>query len=339
MADIVTLPPPPHRNPIPIHDPLTKIGWPFAVVDPGKVIGVVENDEEDHTPAFAAPDETSGRIAEHVVRFLLDELASGRIPKPLLPLQAGVGNVANAVMDRLGNHPDIPPFQMYSEVLQDSLVGLMKTGKLTSASATSLTLTRPVLESLYEDLDFFIPRIVLRPQELSNNPGIIRRLGVIALNTAVEVDIYGNVNSTHVMGTRLINGTGGSGDFNRNSYLSIILCPSTARNGTISTVVPMCTHVDNNEHSVQVIATDQGLADLRGIGPRQRARRIIENCAHPAYRDYLHRYVEQCGAGHYRHDLSRSFELHLRFLRYGSMLPPPGEESGDPLLSDSRASG
>jgi acetyl-CoA hydrolase len=210
----------------------------------------------------------------------------------------------------------------------------MKSGKLTAASATSLTLTKPLLDNLYENLDFFIPRIVLRPQELSNNPGIIRRLGVIAMNTAVEVDIYGNVNSTHAMGTRLINGTGGSGDFNRNSYLSIILCPSTAKDGRISTVVPMCTHVDNNEHSVQVIVTDQGLADLRGLGPKQRAGRIIEHCAHPAYRDYLHKYVEQSAAGHYRHDLSRSFELHLRYLRHGSMLSPPGEDAEDFLLDE-----
>ncbi len=325
MADILTLPPPPHRSPIPIHDPMTRIGWPYAIVDPKKVIGIVENDEQDHVPTFALPDETSQKIAEYVVRFLLDEMASGRIPKSLLPLQAGVGNVANAVMSGLGSHPDIPAFEMYSEVFQDSLVGLMEIEKLTAVSATSLTLTSPLLQHLYENMDFFVPRIVLRPQELSNNPGIIRRLGVIALNTAVEVDIYGNVNSTHLLGTNIVNGTGGSGDFNRNSYLSIVMCPSMLRDGRISTIVPMCTHIDNNEHSVQVIVTEQGLADLRGLGPKQRAKRIIDSCAHPAYRDYLHKYFERSPHGHYRHDLSRSFELHTRFLRHGAMLPDLGK--------------
>ena len=141
-------------------------------------------------------------------------------------------------------------------------------------------------------MDFFAPRIVLRPQEISNNPGIIRRLGVIAINTALEVDIYGNVNSTHVCGTDIVNGIGGSGDFNRNAYLSIDMCPSIARDGKISTVVPMCSHIDNTEHSVQIIVTEQGLADLRGLGPRQRAEKIINNCAHPMYRETLQKYLK-----------------------------------------------
>ncbi|MEW6444332.1 MAG: succinate CoA transferase [bacterium] len=327
MADILILPPPPNRNPIPIHEPLTRIGWPYATVDPAKVAGIVEHEEPDHVQGFSPPDQTSSRIAAHVVRFLLKEMRSGRIPGEFLPVQAGVGNVANAVTARLGEDPDIPPFEMYSEVFQDSLVGLMEKGKLTGASATSLTVTSGQLEHMYDNMDFFAPRIVLRPQELSNNPGIIRRLGVIAMNTAVEVDIYGNMNSTHVFGTKIINGTGGSGDFNRNSYLSIVVCPSTAREGRISTIVPMCSHVDNNEHSVQVVATEQGLADLRGLGPIERAMAIVDCCAHPAYRDYLRNYLEDCPMGHYRHDLTKCFELHRNFMEHGSMLPDmaPGE--------------
>ena len=174
---------------------------------------------------------------------------------------------------------------------------------------------------IYDNMDFFVPRIVLRPQELSNHPGAVRRLGVISMNTALEVDIYGNVNSSHVYGMDIMNGIGGSGEFTRNSYLSIFMCPSIAKGGKISAVVPMCPHIDNNEHSVQIIATDQGLADLRGLGPMQRAQAIIENCAHPAYRDYLHRYVERARVGHIRHDLRTAFELHRNLLKHGSMLP------------------
>jgi acyl-CoA hydrolase len=170
-------------------------------------------------------------------------------------------------------------------------------------------------------MNFFAPRIVMRPQELSNNPGVIRRLGVIAINTALELDIYGCANSTHVCGTQVMNGVGGSGDFVRNAYLSILVAPSIAKGGKISTVVPMATHVDHNEHSVQVVVTEQGLADLRGLGPVERARRIIDTCAHPAYRDYLHRYLENAPAGHIRHDLGKCFELHLNLLREGAMLP------------------
>jgi len=108
--------PPPHRNPIPIFDPLTKVGWPYAVVDPKKVIGIVENDEPDHVVEFDLPDSSSHKIAEHVVRFLLNEKHAGRIPEEFLPLQAGVGNVGNGVMAELGRNPDIPNFKMYTEV-------------------------------------------------------------------------------------------------------------------------------------------------------------------------------------------------------------------------------
>jgi acetyl-CoA hydrolase len=174
---------------------------------------------------------------------------------------------------------------------------------------------------LLENIDFFAPRIVLRPQELSNHPGIIRRLGVIAMNTAIEADVYGNVNSTHISGQRIMNGVGGSAEFTRNSYLSIFMCPSISKGGKISNIVPMCPHIDNNEHSVQVLVTEHGLADLRGKGPMRRAKTIIERCAHPAYRDYLNRYVREAPPGHIRHDLSRCFELHRNLQEHGAMLP------------------
>jgi propionyl-CoA:succinyl-CoA transferase len=321
MADIYVMPPPPHRNPIPIFEPLTRIGWPYAQVDPKKVIGIVESAEPDRVSDFTPPDDVSLRIADHVVRFLLEEMRSGRIPREFLPLQAGVGNVANGVLGALDRHPDIPNFQMYSEVFQDSMVDLMVSGKLTGASATSLNISASKLKQIVDDLDFFSKRIVLRPQEISNHPGIIRRLGVIAMNTVLEADIYGNVNSSHVYGMDVINGVGGSGEFTRNSYLSILMTPSIAKDGKISSIVPMCPHVDSNEHSVQVIVTEQGLADLRGIGPIQRARRIIENCAHPMYRPYLEDYLAQARKGHICHDLNRCYELHRNLLASGSMLP------------------
>ena len=321
MADIVVIPPPPHRSPIPIYDPMTKIGWPYAPVDPKKVVAIVENDEPDHVRNFNQQDGASEKIAEHVVRFLMDEMRAGRIPQEFLPLQAGVGNVANGVLASLGANPDIPTFRMYSEVFQDACVDLMEQGKLTGASATSLTVTTETLRRMYDNLDFFIPKIVLRPSELSNHSGVIRRLGVIAMNTAIEFDIYGNVNSSHICGSQVMNGIGGSGEFTRNSYLSIMMCPSVAKGGKISAVVPMVPHVDNNEHSVQVLATEQGLADLRGLGPLQRARKIIDTCAHPAYRDYLHKYIERANSGHIPHDLATCFELHRNLMEQGAMLP------------------
>lgn len=320
MHDIAVLPRPPHRSPIPIHSPLGRMGTPFVAVDPKKIAGVVLTDEVDGIAAAREPDAVSERIAWHIVEFLLDEIRSGRMPPEFLPLQAGVGNVANAVLGGLGEHPDIPDFEMYTEVLQDSQIELMERGRLKGVSTTALTLSDENMRHLYDNMDFFVPRIVLRPTELSNNPGVIRRLGVVAINTVLEMDIYGCANSTHVCGTRLMNGIGGSGDFVRNSYLSILVTPSIAKGGAISAVVPMCSHIDHNEHSVQVYVTEQGLADLRGLGPVERAKRIIDHCAHPSYRDYLHDYVRGAGHGHLPHDLGRAFELHQNFLATGRML-------------------
>lgn len=323
MHDVVTLPRPPYRNPIPIYHPLSKIGTPFVSVDPKKIVGIVETNEPDNVAGFDDPDEVSQKIAGHVVEFLLDELKAGRIPPDFLPLQSGVGNVANAVMAGLGES-DVPPFYMYSEVFQDALVDLMLNERLLGASTTSLTLSELQLQRVYDDMNFFSSRIVLRPQELSNNPGIVRRLGVIAINTALEVDIYGNANSTHVAGTQLMNGIGGSGDFVRNAYLSIMVCPSVAKGGKISAVVPMVSHTDHNEHSVQVIVTEQGLADLRGKGPIERAHTIIDKCANPTYRDYLKGYLSTARMGHICHDLKHCFDLHNSLIETGSMLPVLG---------------
>ncbi|MBV8317723.1 MAG: acetyl-CoA hydrolase, partial [Planctomycetaceae bacterium] len=321
MADIIVLPTPPHRNMIPILDPLDRIGRRYAMVDPSKVVGIVDTDEADGGRCFMPPDEVCPRIAGHVTRFLLDEMAAGRISREFLPVQSGVGNVCNAVMRGFAECDGFPRFKVYTEVLQDAMLDLIAAGSVVGASASSLTLTDEKLSFLYENFDEFSDLIVLRPQEISNNPEVARRLGVIAMNTAIEVDIYGHANSTHFFGTQLMNGLGGSGDFERNAYLSVIMCPSVARGGRISTIFPMCSHVDHNEHSVQVVVTEQGLADLRGLSPLARARRMIDHNAHPAYRDYLHRYLESAPKGYIRHDLRRCFELYLNFLEHGAMLP------------------
>jgi acetyl-CoA hydrolase len=321
MSDIVLLPPPPHREPIPIHDAMTRVGFPYVAVDPRKVVGIVEHNEPDDVAPFDPPSAEHNKIAHYVVEFLLNEMRAGRIPGEFLPLQSGVGNVANAVLAGLGENPDIPPFQMFTEVFQDSCVELMERRRLVGASATALTITKEKLERVYGHMDFYVPRIILRPQELTNHPGIIRRLGVITMNTALEVDVYGHANSTHVLGTQMMNGIGGSGDFTRNAYLSIYMCPSTSKGGKISTIVPMVTHVDHNEHSVQIVVTEQGLADLRGLGTMERARTIIDKCAHPAYRDYLRRYVETARMGHIKHDLLHAFDLHRNLIDTGAMLP------------------
>ena len=310
---------PPYRNPIPLFRPSDRIGAPVVKVDPKKIVAVVATNAPDETHGFSEIGETTARIGQNVANFLAAELRRGLIPKSFLPIQSGVGDTANAVLEAMGANPEIPSFEMYTEVVQDAVIKLMKQGKIRFASGCSLTVTNAVLKDIYANLEFFRSKFVLRPQEISNSPELVRRLGIISINTAIEVDIAGNVNSTHVLGRNMMNGIGGSGDFARNAFLSIFTCPSTAKGEKISTIVPMVCHLDHSEHSVQIIITENGTADLRGKSPSQRAECIIANCAHPAYRDLLREYVRLGGSGHSPQTLSAAFGMHQQFAKTGDM--------------------
>ncbi len=313
---------PPHRLPIPVTNCQERIGSGFIQVDPKKIIGIVRSNLPDEVGAFKDSDPTTLQIGENVATFLAAELKANRIPKEFLPIQSGVGNIANAVLSAIGANPGIPAFEMYSEVIQDSVIKLMQDGDISFASATSLTLSNSVLQEVYQNLDFYKSRLLLRPQEISNNPEVIRRIGVISINTAIEADIFGNINSTHVMGKDLMNGIGGSGDFTRNSFISIFTCPSIAKGGKISAIVPLVSHMDHSEHSVQVLITEQGIADLRGKSPSERAAEIIENCAHPDFKEELLAYNAETLDGHTRQSLRHAFFMHERYLSTGDMHPP-----------------
>ncbi len=318
------LEPPPNRQPIPLVNAGQRIGEPYLKVPLDKVVAVVHTDSPDRNSAFKPPDEASRRIAGHILEFLGWEVQKGRMPSSLLPLQSGVGNIANAVLFGLEEAP-FENMTSYTEVIQDGMIKLLRSGKLQYASATAFSLSPETLDEVMRNIGEFRDKIVLRPQEISNHPEIIRRLGVIAMNGMIEADMYGNVNSTHVMGSQIMNGIGGSGDFARNGYLSIFMAPSTAQKGTISTIVPMVSHVDHTEHDVAVVVTEQGLADLRGLSPRQRARLIIDRCAHPDYRpilrDYLARAERLSFGKHTPHLMGESLGWHNRYLRCGHMKP------------------
>jgi len=322
LHDIWTYSPPPGREPLPLIDPLQRIGQPAIPVDPGRIAAVVVTCRPDHPYAFEAPDDASRRIGGHLLDFLHGEVTAGRLPPALLPLQAGIGNLGNAVLNALSEWGRTG-LTLFSEVLQDGVLDLIDRGIIRGASGTSLALSTAGQERLHRELDHYKRHLVLRPQEVSNSSEAIRRLGVIAVNTAVEADIYGNVNSSHLFGTQVLNGIGGSGDFSRNAALSIFVTPSVAREGRISCIVPMVSHVDHTEHEVAVLITEQGVADLRGLAPRERARAMISHCAHPAYRPLLEDYFDRaCQRGGYSpHLLSEALLWHGRYIDTGSMLP------------------
>lgn len=310
---------PPHRKPIPILRPDDRIGTRRVRVDPARIAGVVHTDLADESSGFAPGDDVTRRIGGHVAEFLAAELRSGRIPQSFLPIQSGVGNVANAVLAAMGAHPEIPRFQMYSEVIQDAVIDLIRGERCSFASGVSLTLSAPLLAEVISGLDDFRGKLLLRPQEITNHPEVVRRLGVISINTALEADIFGNVNSTHVLGRKMMNGIGGSGDFTRNAYIPIFTCRSTAKDGRISAIVPMCSHMDHSEHSVQVIVTEHGVADLRGKDPRQRADAIIRHCVDPSYRDLLSAYERHARDGHTPQSFRSAFSFQQAYLESGDM--------------------
>ncbi|WP_083772253.1 acetyl-CoA hydrolase/transferase family protein [Methylocella silvestris] len=313
---------PPHRVPIPLLRPDDRIGEPYFRCDPDKVVAIVETSAPDRNLPFAPPDDAARAIAGHLLEFFRHEVARGRLPPSLLPIQSGVGNVANAVLTGLLESP-FEDLTSFTEVIQDGMLDLLAAGKLRFASATAFSLSPDAAAFLNANLAKFRDKMLLRPQEISNHPELVRRLGCIAMNGLIEADIYGSVNSTHVMGSRIQNGIGGSGDFARNAYVSIFMTQSTAKGGAISSIVPMASHVDHIPQDVQILVTEQGLADLRGLSPRQRARVIIQNCAHPDYRPGLFDYFARAGESSYgRHApclLDEALSWHQRFIKTGTM--------------------
>jgi acetyl-CoA hydrolase/succinyl-CoA:acetate CoA-transferase len=307
--------------PIPVYRAADRIGKPFIEMDPDRVVAIVCSTEEDSCAIFKEPDAVARNISAHILDFVRHEIRKDRLA-PDLPWQAGVGDVGNAVLSGFLEDDFYHGLNIYSEVLQDAVLDLIDLGKIRAASGSALTFSHKTRSRFFNELYRYKEKIVLRPVEISNSPEVIQRLGVIAVNTAIEIDIYGQVNSTHIMGSQLMNGIGGSGDYLRAGALTFAVTPSTARNGKISTIVPMVSHVDHSEHSVDIIVTEHGLVDTRPLTPRQVAEQIIKKCAHPDYRnllwDYYQRAVHSTG-GHEPHLLDEVFSFHQRFMAYGDM--------------------
>ncbi len=307
-------------EPVPIKKVEDKVGIPYVRIQSNKIIGIVESEGMDHGSPPVEPSSIEKKIAENLINFLQNEIDSGRLPKSLYPLESGVGTVNDAVFKAL-KEAGFKGLRAWTEVVQDSLIELYHEGMLESMSCTSLMLTPKTLRELYDNPDEYKNSVILRPQEVTNNIEVIRRLRVIAINTAVEVDLLGNVNSTHILGQKIINGIGGSGDFSRGAYLSIYITPSIRKEGKISSIVPLVSHVDIPDHDVDIVITEQGICDLRGLSPREKGLMIIEKCAHPMYRDQLLEYYNRAisRGGHAPLDLDHAFDFHKAYRDTGDM--------------------
>lgn len=321
--DIYMLMPPPGLSPIPLKRAGDRIGRCSIPIDINKLEYITESHIPQRLPSKKDIDETSRAIASSLMEFLRKEVASGRLGKQLRPLESGLGGIADAVLRELGQS-EFEDIEIFTAVLGDSALDLADSGKLKVASGCACFFTSEGWDKFFNNIERYRDKIILRTVEITNSPELVYRLGVIGLNGAVEVDLYGHVNSSHVMGSGLLAGVGGVGVFSTNASISIFLLPSTSMGGKISGIVPMVPHVDVTEHNVDVVVTEQGYADLRGLAPHERANLIIERCAHPDYRPFLIDYyneAEKTTGGHEPHLLKKAFSFHNRFNETGSMKP------------------
>lgn len=315
---------PSFRKEVPLYNLADRIGKPYICAGEDKIDFIVESEKieinyEENNSFYI--NEKSQKIALNLISFLKKEIRNNRLPKNLLPIECGIGNIADSVLKCLAKE-DFDNLEFYSAGITDGMIDLIEMGKVKSANGTGLRLSSNGWKKFYSDIEKYKNKIILRPIEVINNPELVRRFGIIAINGALEVDIYGNANNSHINGTHLVNGVGGSGVFASNAYISIFALYSTKKKGKISTIVPMATHVDQSEHNVDVIVTEHGLADLRGLSPIERANKLINNCAHPDYRpllrDYLERAIKKNG-GHQPHMLEEAFSFHQRLNETGTM--------------------
>jgi succinyl-CoA:acetate CoA-transferase len=321
MHDIYLPALPPSKKEIPLYGPAERIGTPYIPAGVEKINYIIECQEPFQGTRFVPVDEKSQQLADHLIFFFKEEIKAGRLPKNLLPIECGIGAISDAILRSLARS-DFQELEIYSGVIGDGIIDLIKTGKCKAATGGGVLLSNEGWQKFCKNIKKIKEKLILRPVEVTNNPEMVRRLGLIAVNGALEVDIYGNVNGSHIGGTQLVNGTGGSGVFASNAYLAVFVMPSTGKNGEISTIVPMVPHVDQPEHNVDVVVTDQGLADLRGLAPVERAEKLIHNCAHPDYRPLLLDYLERAKkmvSGHQPHILEEAFSFHQRLKKTGTM--------------------
>lgn len=304
-----------------VKTPSQHLGIDYIKVDPKKISGIVMTNIPDKDLHYPETTELYDKLSANVIKVLKKEIANGGIPENF-SFQSGTGVVANLVLVGLIGQ-GFKDLKMYTEVVSDQALFAVREGIISEVTSTTLDITPIGFEDLFQNLDFFKEHLVLRPLNITNAAPQIIAQDLVSINTAWEADIYGNINSSHAMGVNLINGLGGSNDFARNAKLTIFTTPSTAKHDNISRIVPMVPHVDSTEHDVDIIVTEYGYADLRGLSPKERADKIIKNCAHPDYRQQLLDYIKGaknlCGPCQTPHDLSEALSWYQRYLETGSM--------------------
>ncbi len=308
----------PNTRPIPLLHTSQRIGESGIPVDPEKIRCIVETAIPERLGPQPSGTAATERIADHLFDFLeLEVRRTGHLP----PIQTGFGGIANSIAAGF-QQSGFDNLQFFCGGITEPVLELLVSGKATAISTGGLGMSERV-EQILTDTPNLSDRLVIRNGDITNNAEVIGRLGLIALNTGIEIDVYGNVNSSHIAGSRVVNGIGGGASFAQNAGLSVVLIPSEAKGGAISNIVPMVSHLDISEHDVDVVVTEYGLADLRGLDDGERADAIVKNCASETYREQLTAYLqmarEQCG-GHHPQLPEAAFGWYRRLKEEGTML-------------------
>lgn len=286
-------------------------------IDVEKICAIVESGEPDEVVRNPEPDKSAENVIEHLQNFL--DVNFG--PHDLPPVQTGIGTLARAVTQSFYDSK-FQDIKFYCGALQADMIDLVLGGKASFLSGGALEITETCRRQLALLGNRRKEHLVLRGMEMSNGAAAVASMNLIAINTGIECDIFGNVNSTHINGSKIVNGIGGGPVFMANAGLSILLMPSVRKNAEISCFVPHTPHVDVNHHSVDVIISDQGVADLRGKDDVHCAKTIIRNCVHPDYRDGLLSYLsaaKKSNPGHHPVDLDSAFSWYRTLRETGSM--------------------
>ena len=215
-------------------------------------------------------------------------------------LQIGVGKLGEAILRSVADRTDLG---VHAGMVGDTILEMMRDGIITNRYKKldpDLTVAGSILGSSRAlELGGSDTSLCLRSIDYTHDPSVIGQLSsFVCVNSAIEVDLFGQVNSEFAAG-RYIGAVGGSVDFLRGAVRapegrSIVALPSTARNGTRSRIVPRVEHVTALGSDVDVIVTEHGVAELRGISRGERARRIV-GLADPDHRDALRKDLEEIG--------------------------------------------
>lgn len=252
---------------------------------------------ENHVPLaqlpLAAPSEAEEAIGGYIAEMIEDGST----------LQLGIGGIPNAITRFMLDRRDLG---IHTEMFTDGMVDLYEAGIITNKRKTlwkgkmvgAFALGTQKLYDFVNDN----PGVEFQQGSVTNDPYVIgRNYKMVSINTALQVDLMGQVCSQSI-GNRHFSGTGGQLDTHRGAQLSeggrgIIALRSTAKDGTLSTIVPMLSEgaeVTVPSHDVDTIVTEYGMADLKGLCLRDRAAALIKIAA-PQFRDQLKEEIQRLG--------------------------------------------